>query len=258
MPSAPFAIHHIHSAYLRTSRRLTVFRPRTRGPHGPLPVLYMNDGQNLFEPERAFAGQTWRVAETIQALVHAHAIPPVLVAGIDHGGSARSREYLPVKDERHPHAGRPLGRQYAAFVAREVVPFVERQYPAIRRASARGFGGSSYGAIAVLLAAMEAPGLFGRLLIESPSLYVGRGYMLRRARRVQRWPSRVYLGVGTAETEREDVNRETVENVRRLAAILRAAGLGARRLLAVEEEGGTHSEEAWARRFSRAVAFLFG
>jgi predicted alpha/beta superfamily hydrolase len=119
-------------------------------------------------------------------------------------------------------------------------------------------GGSSYGAVAVLLTALERPGTFGRLLVESPSLYVGGRILLRKARRAPRWPARVYLGVGTAETSRPEVNRETVENVRALESILRGAGLGARRLKVVVEEGATHSEGAWAGRLSGALSFLFG
>ena len=253
-------IHHIHSTALRVSRRITVMRPSDRdrhASHGPPAVLYLNDGQNLFDPSRAFAGNTWRVAETVNWLVGERRIPPILVVGIDHGEVRRAREYLPVEDERNPSARRPLGRQYVDFVTREVVPFVERTYKVSRRTSGRAFGGSSYGAVAALLAVLERPGTFGRLLLESPSLYVGNRFLLRKARRAPRWPARVYLGVGTAETAKADVNRETVENVRVLESILQDAGLGSKRLKVVVQEGATHSEGAWASRLGDALTFLF-
>jgi predicted alpha/beta superfamily hydrolase len=221
-------------------------------------VLYLNDGQNLFDPARAFAGHTWRVAETTNRLVREGLIPPLLIVGIDHGEGRRAREYLPVEDERNPFARRPLGRQYVEFVTREVVPFIERTYHASPLTSARAYGGSSYGAVAALLTVLERPGIFGRLLLESPSLYVGGRYLLRKARRAPRWPARIYLGVGTAETPRAEINRETVENVRALESILRHAGLGPRRLKVVVKEGATHSEGAWADRLPGALAFLFG
>jgi predicted alpha/beta superfamily hydrolase len=253
-------VHHIDSTFLRARRRITVMRahPGDRhAPQEPPAVLYLNDGQNLFDPARAFAGNTWRVAETVTWLVGERRIPPILVVGIDHGEGRRAREYLPVEDERNPFARRPLGRQYVDFVTREVVPFVERTYQVSRRTSARAFGGSSYGAVAALLAVLERPGTFGRLLLESPSLYVGNRIMLRKARRAPRWPSRVYLGVGTAETSKADVNRETVENVRSLESILQHGGLGPKRLKVVVHEGATHSEGAWAARFGDALTFLF-
>jgi predicted alpha/beta superfamily hydrolase len=238
-----------------------VLRPRFRGRDTagePPPVLYLNDGQNLFDPSRAFAGNTWRVSETVNWLVAERRIPPVLVVGIDHGEARRAREYLPVEDERNPDSRRPMGRHYVEFVTREVVPFIERTYPVSRRTSARGFGGSSYGGVAALLAILERPGIFGRLLLESPSLYVGGRLLLRKARRAPRWPARVYLGVGTAETAKPDINRETVDNVRALGSILQNAGLGPKRLKLVVQEGATHSESAWAGRLGDGLTFLFG
>jgi predicted alpha/beta superfamily hydrolase len=253
-------IHVIESRYLETSRRITVLGPRRRRQSGasPYPVLYLNDGQNLFDPARAFAGVPWNVHETVDALVRQGAIPPLLVVGIDHGGILRNREYLPVEDARNPYTREPRGHLYADFVTRELMPFIERHYPVARGAANTGFGGSSYGAIAALHTVLVNPGRFGRLLIESPSLYVGNRHLLRLAKLAARWPSRIYLGVGTAETSRPDWNEETVGDVRRLEAILRADGLGPRRLKVVIDEGAAHSERAWAQRLPAALKFLFG
>jgi predicted alpha/beta superfamily hydrolase len=251
--------HEISSLSLGVARNITIWLPpgsRRRIQPG-LPVLYLNDGQNLFDPVRAFAGSTWRVGETADWLVRRRRIPPLLIVGIDHGGERRGREYLPVEDDRNPGTERPLGREYVEFVTREVMPFVAREYRVARGASSTAFGGSSYGAVAALNAALVKPGTFGRLLLESPSLYVGNEYLLRKARRVSRWPAKIYVGVGTAETSRDDWNQETVVNVLRLEATLRAAGLGPRRLAVAIEPGGTHSEGAWAGRLARAIEFLY-
>jgi predicted alpha/beta superfamily hydrolase len=252
--------HDLPSLYLGVTRRITVWVPpgsRRRVRPG-LPVLFLNDGQNLFDPARAFAGQTWGVAETAERLVRRSRIPPLLIVGIDHGASRRAREYLPTEDDRNPDAERPLGREYAEFLTRELIPFITRTYGTARGPGATAFGGSSYGAVAALNTVVEKPGVFGRLLVESPSLYVGGEYLLKRARQVTRWPSRIYLGVGTAETNRQEVNEETVANVLKLEAILRRAGLGPRRLRMVVEEGASHSEGAWALRFPSALEFLYG
>jgi len=251
--------HYIESRHLETTRRITVLGPRRR--HGAknesFPVLYLNDGQNLFDSSRAFGGVSWNVQETVNKLVRRRVIPPIIVVGIDHGDAQRNREYLPVEDERNPEARNPLGRQYSEFLISEVLPFVERTYPAARGATHTGLGGSSYGAVAALYTSLVHPGVFGRLLLESPSLYVGNKFLLRKARSATRWPSRIYLGVGTRETNRTDWNQETVANVRRLEAILRGRGFGPRRLKVVVEEGATHSEHAWAGRLGAAISFLF-
>jgi predicted alpha/beta superfamily hydrolase len=253
-----FETHELPSVYLGLTRRLTVWLPRSRSRQSePYPVLYLNDGQNLFDPARAFAGNTWRVAETAQRLVRTGRIPPMLIVGIDHGGVRRGREFLPVEDSLHPGTAEPLGREYAEFITREVMPFIARTYPVRRGMSHTGFGGSSYGGIAALNTAMVKPGTFGRLLVESPSLYVGNKYLLHRASAVERWPSRIFLGVGTVETRSAERNHETVANVLELGQILRRAGLGARRLRVVVEDGATHSEGAWADRFPQALEFLY-
>lgn len=261
IPQPVLITHDIPSIYLGVTRRVTVWLPpgyRRRLRTYRYSVLYLNDGQNLFDPSRAFAGQTWRVGETAADLVRRKTIPPLLIVGIDHGERRRAREYLPVEDERNPMARRPLGREYAEFVTREVIPFISRTYPVLRSVSATGFGGSSYGAAAALYTTLLKPGMFGRLLLESPSLYVGRSHLLRMARKAERWPHRVYLGVGTRETGRDDWNLETVGNVVKLERILRRAGLGDRRLRLRVEEGATHSEAAWAGRLADALTFLYG
>jgi predicted alpha/beta superfamily hydrolase len=261
IPHAVLITHDLPSIYLGLTRRITVWLPpgyRRRLRTYRYSVLYLNDGQNLFDPSRAFAGQTWRVGETAADLVRRRKIPPILIVGIDHGESRRAREYLPVEDERNPMARGPLGREYAEFVTREVIPFIARTYPVVRSVSATGFGGSSYGAVAALYTTLLKPGVFGRLLLESPSLYVGKSHLLRMARKAERWPSRIYLGVGTRETSRDDWNKETAGNVVKLGKILRTAGLGERRLRVRVEEGATHSEGAWAARLAEALMFLYG
>jgi predicted alpha/beta superfamily hydrolase len=252
-------IHDIESRALETTRRITVLRPRRRTPAAGdgFPVLYLNDGQNLFDPSRAFAGVTWNVQDTVARLVRRRLIPPLVVVGIDHGGARRNREDLPADDERNPHARDALGRQYAEFVTSELMPFIEEHYPVARGAAQTGFGGSSYGAVAALYTSLLYPGTFGRLLIESPSLYIANRFMLGEARSATRWPARIYLGVGTAEAGRADRNEETVDDVRRLEAILRAKRLGPKRLKLVVEEGARHSEGDWARRLPEALRFLY-
>jgi len=261
IPHPVLITHDLPSIYLGVTRRITVWLPpgyRRRLRTYRYSVLYLNDGQNLFDPGRAFAGQTWRVAETAAELVRRRKIPPLLIVGIDHGEARRAREYLPVEDERNPMARRPLGREYAEFVTREVIPFIARTYPVLRSTSGTGFGGSSYGAAAALYTTLLKPGTFGRLLLESPSLYVGRAHLLRMARKAERWPARVCLGVGTKETSRDDWNAETVGNAVKLERILRRAGLAERRLRLHVEEGAGHTESAWAGRLAEALTFLYG
>jgi isoamylase len=229
--------------------------------HRHYPVLYLNDGQNLFSVETStFNRMEWRVDETLQQLYREAAVEPLIVVGIDHPGKrARAREYLPYPDaELQPPEPNPQGHLYPGFLFDEVMPFVDRLYRTSREPKDTGIGGSSYGAVAALYTALSSPGAFGKLLLESPSLYIDDRRLLLDARGVEAWPDKIWLAVGTNEAGRQDWSEEAVADVRALAEILRAAGLSTERVSVTYEEGGLHNEDAWGRRFSEALRFLFG
>ena len=93
--------------------------------------------------------------------------------------------------------------------------------------------------------------------MESPSLYISNERLLKDCEDVRQWPTRVYIGIGTRETGEAEGDREAVALIRRFGERLAAAGVKDRRLLMVVDEGGTHREDAWARRLPRAVEFLY-
>jgi len=82
--------------------------------------------------------------------------------------------------------------------------------------------------------------------------------LLNDSRLFRRWPERIFLGIGTRESGREDKDRQAVEDVRALEQILRRAGLDGQRLRVRIDEGAAHSESEWAKRFPEALTFLFG
>ena len=231
------------------------------------PVLYLNDGQNLFDAATStFTGQEWRVDETVKELVAAGRIPPLIVVGVDHAGRrARFHEYFPYPDRfLDPPDPTPQGKRYPAFLVDEVIPFVERQYRADRIAAHRGLGGSSAGALAAIYAAVQRPGLFGRLLVESPSIYVDDAHVLKDAAAVRAWPQRIALGAGTAEGGQTTCDPqapapepEVVTDLRRFAKVLDDAGVDAARVRLTVTPCGTHDERAWAARLPDALAFLY-
>ena len=140
----------------------------------------------------------------------------------------------------------------------EVMPFVQQRYRVARGPQNTGLGGSSLGALIALFTVIERPGIVGRLLAESPSLYVSHRRLLKRSRRFHQWPQKVYLGMGTRESERAERNQQFVEELRDLERSLRRAGLGENRLRVRIDEGASHNEGEWARRFPEALTFLFG
>jgi predicted alpha/beta superfamily hydrolase len=114
------------------------------------------------------------------------------------------------------------------------------------------------GALIALYTVAVSPGMFGRLLLESPSLWASNRQMIRQSRTVRRWPERVFLATGTAEAGREDRDQSMVDDVRELAAILGRGGLAGQGFRLLIEQDATHHESAWARRFPAALSLLFG
>jgi len=252
-------LHELKSRIFRNTRMLRVWLPEEYDGWGETryPVFYLNDGQNLFETETAFAGVSWEAGETAQRLISRKKIPPVIIVGIDNTGPSRLREYIPYRTS-DPRVIGPQGKQYPEFLHREVMPLVESYYSVAKGPENTGLGGSSLGGLITLYTQLAMPGVFGHLLVESPSLYVANCRILDESRRFRDWPFRVYLGMGTREVGDPLKDAATVEHVRELESILRAAGLTKKRLKVNIEDGASHTEGAWARRFPQALEFLFG
>jgi len=253
-------LHPFRSRIFHNTRFLRVWLPP--GYDEPLnagrryPVLYLNDGQNLFEAATSFTGVEWQADETADRLIREGAIPPMMIVGLDNAGRGRIREYMPHRS-LHPMMLRAQGSRYPTFLIREVMPFITRSYRVAGGPENTGLGGSSLGALIALYTVAVRPGVFGRLLLESPSLWASNRQFIRESRGVHKWPERVSLATGTAEVGRKDRDQSVVDDVRELAGILRRAGLDDKRLKLVIEDGGTHHESAWARRFPEALTFLF-
>jgi predicted alpha/beta superfamily hydrolase len=254
-------IHEFKSQVFRNTRFIRVWLPP--GYDEPseqarrYPVLYLNDGQNLFEPALSFTGVEWQVDETADRLIREGVIDPMIVVGIDNGAKDRFREYMPHRSLQ-PMMLRVQGRRYPDFLIKEVMPFVADRYRVATGPDNTGLGGSSLGALIALYTALAWPGVIGRLLLESPSLWASNRQLIREVRARKDWPDRVFLATGTEEAGRADRNQSVVDDVRELAGILGRAGLSEKRLRVMIEDGATHHESAWARRFPKALAFLFG
>jgi predicted alpha/beta superfamily hydrolase len=254
-------LHEFRSRVFRNTRFLRVWLPPgyddAKNSDRHFPVLYLNDGQNLFEAAASFTGVEWQADETADRLIREGAVPPMIIVGLDNAGQDRLREYMPHRS-MHPVMLRVLGRRYPDFLIKEVMPFVEETYRIATSPENTGLGGSSLGALIALYTVMARPGVFGRLLIESPSLWASNRQAIKESRTVRIWPERIYLAAGTAEAGSPERDRTVVDDVRELAAILRRAVLSEKRLRLVIKDGAGHTESAWAERFPEAMRFLFG
>src|SRR5437899_7804886 len=254
-------LHEFASRIFHNTRFLRVWLPpgydAVENQARRYPALYLNDGQNLFEDSTSFTGVEWQVDETADRLIREGIVQSMIIVGIDNAGKERFREYMPHRS-LSPMMLRVQGNRYPNFLMKEVMPFVARNYRVAPGPENTGLGGSALGALISLYTAAVHPGWFGRLLIESPSLWASNRQMIKDSRTIEQWPEPIFLATGTAEAGREDRDRGVVDDVRELANIFRRTGLDDRRLQVMIDEGATHHESAWARRFPDALTFLFG
>jgi predicted alpha/beta superfamily hydrolase len=252
--------HELQSRIFRNTRMLRVWlppgysAPGNQGRH--YPVFYLNDGQNLFDPATAYIGIDWQADEAADRLIRENRIPPLIIVGIDNAQNDRAKEYLPYRSFSPP-VMRAQGKRYPDFLLNEVMPLIYQHYRIARGPENTGLGGSSLGAVISLYAVMSRPGIVGRLLLESPSLFVSNRQLVKSSRAFRQWPERIFMAIGTREAGSEDRDRH-VKDVRNLEQVLHRAGLREDRLLVKIDEGATHNEREWAKRFPEALAFLFG
>ncbi len=241
-----------HSRFLRNQRDLIVYLPPgyDEQPWRQFPVLYLHDGQNLFDRATAFAGVDWNVQGSADQLIQAGAVQSLIVVGIYHSGKSRIHEYTPTKT---PKLGGGRADRYARFLLQEVMPFIQRGYRALAEPSLTGIGGSSLGGLVSLYFGLKYPQTFGKIAALSPSVWWNQRviHRLAAAAPVRPRPS-IWLDIGTREGPR------MVPDVEQFRDVLLKKGWRLGQDLHYERvEGGEHNEAAWAQRIGRVLQFLY-
>lgn len=253
--SAPHLIKHeqFPSRYLRNQRDLIVYLPPgyDQQPQRSFPVLYLHDGQNLFDGATSFIpGMDWHVGHTADQCIQEGRVEPLIIVGIYNAGKQRLGEYTPT---RMPRLGGGRANRYAKFLLEEVRPFVNTRYRVQQGAENTGIGGSSLGGLVSLYLGLRQPQIFGKIAALSPSVWWNERVILRfaSAAPVQPLP-RIWLDIGTQEGLR------IVDDVEQFRDVLIGKGWQPEQNLHYEcVEGAEHNEAAWARRVRPFLQFLF-
>ena len=253
--NAPDLIKHeqFPSRYLRNQRDMIVYLPPGYG-HQPLrrfPVLYLHDGQNLFDGATSFIpGMDWHVGHTADQCIYEGSVEPLIIVGIYNAGKHRLGEYTPT---RTPRLGGGRANRYAKFLLDEVRPFVNSTYRVQDGAESTGIGGSSLGGLVSLYLGLRQPRIFGKIAALSPSVWWNERVILRFAAAAPVYSlPRIWLDIGTREGPR------IVDDVERFRDVLIAKGWQSERNLHYARiEGAEHNEAAWAQRVGPFLQFLF-
>ena len=250
-------LHEFRSRIFRNTRFLRVWLPPEYddpvNADRRYPVLYLNDGQNLFDPLTSFIpGRTWQMREHADAEVLAGRVEPLIIVGIHNAGARRLAEYTHTPDWK---MGGGEAEAYGKLLVRELLPFINIHYRTLREPSQTGMGGSSLGGLVTLYLGLKFAETFGKLAVLSPSVWWNHksivGYLNEAAQRRHLRPQ-IWLDVGDGEGKR------TLEDAELLHRRLVANGWQAGKNLHFEcVPGGTHDESAWARRVAPMLRFLF-
>jgi predicted alpha/beta superfamily hydrolase len=241
------------SRFLPGERDLIVYLPGIYDKRTDIgfPVLYMQDGQNLFDPATSFInGVYWRMGETADRLISEGTIQPLIIVGIYNTGKRRVREYTPSKDRKLGGGG---ADRYGRMLTREIKPFVESQYRTLSGPANTGIGGSSLGGLLAAYLGLRYRKIFGRMAVLSPSVWWNQRWIVNYVSRARVEPRpRIWLDCGTQESAHE------VEHVRKLRDALSGRGWREGQDLQYREiDGGKHDEAAWALRVDPFLRFLF-
>lgn len=240
------------SRFLRNERDVIVYLPAAYDWHPArrFPVLYLQDGQNIFDPATSFAGVAWQVGTTADLLIAGGKIQPLVIVGIYNTGKQRIREYTPSRAKK---LGGGSANRYGRMLVEEIKPFIESQYRALVGPAHTGLGGSSLGGLLTIYLGLCYPEVFGKLAVLSPSVWWNQRWILNFARRKRlKSRPRIWLDTGT----QEGIN--TTADSRKLRDVLVEKGWHEGRDLHYEEiAGGQHNEASWARRVGPFLQFLF-
>jgi len=222
---------------LGRTRRIWVYLPAeySTATSKRYPVLYMHDGQNLFDNSTAFAGE-WGVDEAMDAVRNA-----CIVVGIDNGAAKRMNEYNPNDTKQF---GKGEGRAYLQFIVQNLKPFVDRQYRTLPDKRHTYMAGSSMGGLITFYAGLYYPAVFGRLGVFSPSFWIEpsiKTQVKELAKRATHGFQKYYFYAGGGE------GQQMAPDMKAVAAVLKQIANPA--LITVVKPEGKHNEISWAAVF---------
>jgi predicted alpha/beta superfamily hydrolase len=233
-------------------RRVWIYLPAdyAQQPARRYPVLYLHDGQNVFDEATSFAGE-WGIDETLDELyASGRDATGCIVVAVDNGGEFRGDEYVPWRNKTVKTGGQ--GAAYADFLALTLKPFIDRSFRTQPDAAHTGIAGSSLGGLISVYAALRYPKVFGRVGAFSPAFWICNDKLLTYVKKHPPMPSTKFYFVGGLKESKWMLPQMTAWR-----DVLRASGVPNNNLSLQAHADGEHSEWFWRREFAAAYEWLF-
>ncbi len=230
---------------LNRKRKVSVYLPpnyHTLKTH--YPVLYMQDGQNVFDTKTSYTGE-WEVDETLNKMYNETGFQLIVVA-IDHGENKRLNEYSAWDNEKY---GKGEGNLYLDFLVTNLKPEIDKAYRTKPDNKNTGILGSSLGGFFAHYAAVKRPDVFGKSGVFSPSFWYAKASFDFTKKHPNN--SKYYYLMGEKEGE------EMVENMNEMVELMKSSGFSKHNIYKKINPNGTHSESFWKTEFEQAITWLF-
>lgn len=243
-----------HLPQLHRDRRIWVCLPADYGNNNKrYPVLYLQDGQNLFDPKRSASGE-WEIDESMEDLQRS-GVAGCIIVGIENGEQSRLDEYGPWNN---PSYGGGQGDAYISFITNTLKPYIDANFRSIPDRSGTAIGGSSMGGLIAMYGFSKRQDIFSKALIFSPAFWFNRDsighFVMAHSKKAD---ARVYFLCGGDEEEDGNKSDYVVQDMRAVADAMRQAGFkDSEKAFEVVPEG-RHAEWFWAREFPEAYRWLF-
>lgn len=211
------------------------------------PVLYMHDGQNLFDNLTSFSGE-WEVDETLNQLFQEQNLQ-LIVIGIANGGLKRIDEYSPWMN---PEYGGGEGDAYIDFIVNTLKPYVDHHYRTLGDQQNTGLMGSSLAGLISHHGAIKNSNIFGKIGVFSPSFWFSEECFKYVPEFSNDNQQKMYLLMGSKEGEKP------IEDFHKMYNLMLARGFKKNHLKEIIVEGGEHNEVLWKNEFKDAILWLYG
>lgn len=233
---------------LNTTRRIWIYLPPNyKKSTKKYPVMYLHDGQNLFDDKTSYAGE-WQIDETLNRMTKDEKLATIVV-GIDHGDEKRIEELSPFKNEKY---GGGKGDLYLQFIVENLKPYIDENYRTKTSKKFTTLGGSSLGALISVYGAVKYPDVFGKVLAFSPAFWFNskdlNDYI--SAQKINLKNQKYYFIQGKFEDEGMDLETQKVIDQLKLKKVK------ASQIYFKEDEKGKHNEFFWRRAFPEAFLWL--
>lgn len=244
--SVHFTPTTIEMSRLNRRRTIRVYFPPDYSRRQGFPVVYMLDGQNLFDASTSFSGE-WGIDETLDELYRTQALSYIVV-GIYHGDRERENEHTPWANTEGAGGD---GEKMARFIVRELKPYIDKHYRTLPDRDNTAIMGSSLGGLMAMYMALEYPDVFGRVGVFSPQIGWSEKIFEQVSRFRKRQFQKIYLVGGGSEEE------SIKDGLKQLHEGLSRVGFAENELVMNVAADGRHSEWLWGREFPHVLKWLF-